>query len=90
MPPTVPNTVKSFKICVDGLYEFQIYLLHFIKNIWVGSLFIKTGLSPLYVIEMIIKFCVSLVFLLNFVFLLKFSGSVTSFKINLDKFRKKQ
>ena len=27
-----------------------------------GSLFIKTGLSPLYVIEMIIKFCVSLEF----------------------------
>ena len=39
-----------------------VYLLHFIKNIWVGSLFIKTGLSPLYVIEMIIKFCVSLEF----------------------------
>ena len=27
-----------------------------------GSLFINTGLSPLYVIEMIIKFCVSLEF----------------------------
>ena len=36
--------------------------VYFIKNIWVGSLFIKTGLSPLYVIEMIIKFCVSLEF----------------------------
>ena len=49
------------------MYEFQIfliYLLHFINNIWVGSLFIKTGLSPFYVIEMIIKFCVSLEILL--------------------------
>ena len=30
-----------------------------------GSLFIKTGLSPLYVIEMIIKFCVSLEFFVS-------------------------
>ena len=40
----------QFTICVDGLYEFQIYLfiylLHFIKNNSVGSLFMKTGLSP--------------------------------------------
>ena len=55
-------TVKpyNFTICVDGLYEFQIYLFHFIKNTWVGSLFMKTGLSPLYDIEMLIKFCVFL------------------------------
>ena len=32
-----------------------IYLLHFL-NIWVGSLFIKTGLSSLYDIEMEIQF----------------------------------
>ena len=42
-------------------FEF-IYLLHFIKNTWVGSLFIKSGLSPLYDIEMLIKFCVFLDF----------------------------
>ena len=39
-----------------------IYLLHFIKTIWVGSLFITIGLSPLYDIEMTMKFCVFLEF----------------------------
>ena len=58
------KTLKALKYVLMACMNFKlfIYLLHFIKNIWVVSLFIKTGSSPLYVIEMIIKFCASLEF----------------------------
>ena len=49
-----------------------------------GSLFIKTGLSPLYVIEMIITFCVSLEFcvsLCNTFYNLKYTNILLRYSV---------